>query len=199
MARARKCIAPRCVAAKVNAWSHWTAAMTMRSAVDPSTPQRTMPAADRHLAFLHRLQQRGLGARAGAVDFIGHQKLGEDRSFDKAEGTAAIGQHVQHLGAEDIGRHQVGGELDALAVQPQHRGQRIDQHRLAQSRLADQQRMTARQDRRENLLHHMVLTDEAAFDAGARIGKPRTQGLNLLHQNFIRSHDNALPLLYTRA
>ncbi|MEI9887364.1 MAG: hypothetical protein WDN08_12835 [Rhizomicrobium sp.] len=30
----------------------------------------------RDVALLHRLQQRRLGARAGAVDLVGHQKLG---------------------------------------------------------------------------------------------------------------------------
>jgi hypothetical protein len=35
--------------------------------------------------FLHGLQQRRLRARAGAVDFVGHQELREYRSGDEAE------------------------------------------------------------------------------------------------------------------
>ena len=42
-------------------------------------------AGDGDVVFLHRLQQRRLGARAGAVDLVGHQELGEDRAADEAE------------------------------------------------------------------------------------------------------------------
>jgi hypothetical protein len=34
----------------------------------------------RHLALLHRLQQRGLGLGRRAVDLVGQQQVGEDRA-----------------------------------------------------------------------------------------------------------------------
>ena len=37
-------------------------------------------AGDGDVLLLHRLQQRRLGARAGAVDLVGHQQLGEHRA-----------------------------------------------------------------------------------------------------------------------
>ncbi len=40
--------------------------------------------ADRDVVLLHRLQQRRLGARAGAVDLVGHQELGEDRALARS-------------------------------------------------------------------------------------------------------------------
>ena len=71
-------------------------------------------AGDGDVLLLHRLQQRRLGARAGAVDFVGHQQLGEHRALDEAEGAAAAVALLQHFRAQDVGRHQVGRELDAL-------------------------------------------------------------------------------------
>ena len=42
--------------------------------------QRSRLALDRHLALLHRLEQRRLGLRWGAVDLVGEQDVGEDRA-----------------------------------------------------------------------------------------------------------------------
>ena len=45
-------------------------------------------AGDGDVILLHRLQQRRLGARAGAVDLVGHQQLREDRAGNEAEASA---------------------------------------------------------------------------------------------------------------
>src|SRR6516162_6468037 len=42
-------------------------------------------AGDGNMLFLHRLQQCGLGARAGAIDLVGHQQLRKYRSGDEAK------------------------------------------------------------------------------------------------------------------
>ena len=42
-------------------------------------------AGDRHVMLLHRLKERGLRARARAVDFVGHQELREHGALDEAE------------------------------------------------------------------------------------------------------------------
>ena len=72
-----------------------------------------------NVLLLHRLQQGGLGARAGAVDLVGHQKLREHRTRDEAERAPAGTALVEHLGAQNIGGHQVGRELDALGIEPE--------------------------------------------------------------------------------
>ena len=46
---------------------------------------------------------------------------------------------LQHLGAGDVGRHQVGRELDAAEAQVERIGQRADHQRLGQAGHADQQ------------------------------------------------------------
>ena len=104
-------------------------------------------AGDRDVLFLHRLQQRRLRARRGAVDFVGHQKLREHRPGDEAETALAAGAFLQHLGAENVGRHQVGRELDAPRVEPERDAHGLDQLGLGEAGHADQQPVAAGQDR----------------------------------------------------
>ena len=101
-------------------------------------------ARDRDVLFLHRLQQRGLGARAGAVDFVGHEQLSKHRTGDEAEGALAGTALVEHLGAQNIRRHQVRRELDALGIQTKRDAERLDQLGLGQPGYADQKRVAAR-------------------------------------------------------
>ncbi|KIU01348.1 hypothetical protein QU38_02100, partial [Staphylococcus aureus] len=138
--------------------------------------------------LLHRLQQRRLGARAGTVDLVGHQELREHRTGDKAERAPATGALVQHLGAEDIGRHQVGGELDALGIEPERDAERLDQLGLGKAGDADQQRMSAGQDGHQRVLDHAVLAEDH--------GRDRLLGsANLPRHLFRRADDHVLQFL----
>ena len=71
---------------------------------------------------------------------------------------------LNHFGAGDVGRHQVGRELDAVELERQRVGQRADQQRLGQPGHADQQAMAAGEQRDEQLLDHFVLADDALAD-----------------------------------
>ncbi len=73
-------------------------------------------ALDGHLPLLHGLEQGALGLGGCAVDLVGEQELGEDRSLGQAEGARL---EVEDIGAEDVARHQVGRELDAPEGQTQ--------------------------------------------------------------------------------
>ena len=72
--------------------------------------ERMRRALDRHLAFLHHLEQRGLRLRRRAVDLVGEQQVGEHRPAARGE---LAGRLVVERVAGDVGRHQVGRELDA--------------------------------------------------------------------------------------
>jgi hypothetical protein len=61
--------------------------------------------------FLHRFQQRALRLGRGAVHFIGQHQLREHRTLVELEGA---GVAIEHRDADDVGRQQVAGELDAL-------------------------------------------------------------------------------------
>ena len=70
----------------------------------------------RHLVFLHGLQQRRLGLGRGAVDLIGQDDVGEDRALAQHE---VVLLAVEDVAAGDVAGQQVGRELDALELQPQ--------------------------------------------------------------------------------
>jgi hypothetical protein len=121
-------------------------------------------ACHRNVLLLHRLQQRRLGARARAVDFVGHQELRENRPRNKAKRALARTALVEHLGAENIRRHQIGRELDALRVQPERNAQGVDQLGLGEARHADQERVAAAQDRHQRVFDDALLTEDHRGD-----------------------------------
>ena len=135
-----------------------------------------------HRAFLHRLQQRRLSTGTGTVDLIRHQQLTKDRAGDEPEMARTVIGGIQHFGPQNIRRHQVRRELDAIAMQAHHGRQRLDQSRLAQSRQADQQRMPAAQQRRQSQVHDPLLPDKAAGDRGLGL-------LQLVFQRFDLGHE----------
>ena len=55
------------------------------------------------------------------------------RSRNETEGALACGAFLKHLRTQDVRRHQVGRELDALGVQPQRNAQRFDQLGLGEA------------------------------------------------------------------
>ena len=136
-------------------------------------------AGDRDVLFLHRLQQRRLRARAGAVDFVGHQQLGEDGALEEAERAAPAVAFLQHFRADDVGRHQIGRELDALPVETKDDAQRLDQAGLGKAGHADKQAMPACQQRHQGLIDHFVLAEDDAADAFAHFGEEGRRRLGM--------------------
>ena len=120
--------------------------------------------------FLHRLQQRGLRFRRGAVDFVRQDDVGKKRPFDEYESAAArlIG-FLQNIGAGDVRRHQVRRELDAVELQRHRLGQRVDDGRFGQSRHPHQQPVPARQNADQQLLDDDVLPDDDPGQFGAKL------------------------------
>jgi len=136
--------------------------------------QRVLDAADGDALLLHRLQQGGLGARAGTVDLIGHQQLAEHRAGHEAEAAPPFGL-IQHLAADDVGRHEVGGELDALGRKAEDDAQGLDQPALAQARHADQQDMTARQQCDQGLIDYFLLAEDHPANGGSHLHDTNAQ------------------------
>ncbi len=100
-------------------------------------------ARDRDVLLLHRLEQCGLRARRGAVDLVGHQELREHRTGDEAEIALAAGAFLQHFAAENVGRHQVGRELNAARIEAERDPHRFDQLGLGEAGHADQEAVAA--------------------------------------------------------
>ena len=76
---------------------------------------------DRDRSFLHGFEQRGLRLWRRSVDFVGENDVREDWSLHKhARPFPCCPIFLDHLRAGDVGRHQVGRELDALEVEMQN-------------------------------------------------------------------------------
>jgi hypothetical protein len=67
---------------------------------------------------------------------------------------------VQDLGAGDVGRHQIGRELNPLEAEIQDAGERLDEQRLGKAGHARDQAVAAGEERDEDLIHHLVLSDD---------------------------------------
>ena len=139
-------------------------------------------AGDRDPALLHRLEQGRLGPRAGAVDLVRHQELAEHRTGDEAERPAAGLVLLQHLGPQDVGRHQVRGTLHALVVEPQHDAQRLDQAGLGEAGDADQQDVPAREQGDQGQVDDVLLAEDDAADPVPHHGQAAAQRLDFGQQ-----------------
>ena len=117
-------------------------------------------APDRDLTLLHRFQQRALHFGGGAVDLVGQDEVGEDRPQRNLELTELL---VVDAGADNVGGHQIGRELDALELATDRLRQRLDGHRLGQTRHTFDEQVTAREQRDDHALEQRVLSNDDAL------------------------------------
>jgi hypothetical protein len=111
--------------------------------------------------LLHRLEQRRLRFRWRAVDFVSQHDIAEDRPGREHHlAPAGAGVFLDDVGAGDVGRHQVGGELDAGELQVQHLGEGLDEQCLRQPGDANNQAVAADEQRLEHELDDVTLADD---------------------------------------
>jgi hypothetical protein len=130
-------------------------------------------AADGHLMLLHRFEQRRLGLGRRAVDLVGENHVAEDRAFQELERPQAGGLvFLNDFGAGDVGRHQVGSELNAAELEREGLGQGADHQRLGQPWHADEQAVPFGEHRDQQLFDHLLLADDdlAQLESDAAIG-----------------------------
>ena len=133
--------------------------------------QRMVGAVDGDHPLLHRLQQRRLRLRRGAVDLVGEKNLREDGAFGEGE---AVVREIEQVGAQHIARHQVRRELDAAEVKRQAGGEAAGEHGLGGARHAFDERMafaeqTHQQQIQGGVLPHHGLVD-FRLDGGGEVG-----------------------------
>ena len=100
--------------------------------------------------------------------------LGEDRPVLELEDPLAVGRLHDDVRADDVGRHQVGRELDAVEVQVERLGQRADQQRLAQAGHAFEQGVAADEQAGQHAVDDVVVADDHLADLG--LGPARRRG-----------------------
>src|SRR4051794_23347118 len=132
-------------------------------------------AVHRNLVLIHRLKQRTLCFRRGAVDLVGQHDLGDYRAGSKLELAALL---VEDRDTGDIGRQQVGRELDALKRAADRARDRLRQHSLAGARYIFQQHMAFADQRDQHQLNRLTLADNYFFDIR---GDPIDRLFDILH------------------
>ena len=111
--------------------------------------------------FFHGLQERRLGFGRRSVDFVGEEQVRKHRTLTENElGASRVPNH----GAGDIGRHEVGGELDARHVDVERARQRSHEERLGHARHALEQGMPAGDESDDETGDRSVLTDDGLAD-----------------------------------
>ena len=118
---------------------------------------------DGDLALLHRLEQRRLGLRRGAVDLVGEHDVGEHPAGPELE---LVGGAVPDRHAGDVGRQEVGGELDALAGAADRAGDRLGQRGLADARDVLDEEVPLGQHAHEGEVDGVALALDHSFDIG---------------------------------
>ena len=88
---------------------------------------------------------------------------------------------MDHFRAGDVRRHEIGRELDAIEIQRQGIGQGANHQRLGQSGHSDQQGVSAREERDQQLLDHVVLSDDDLTQFGGNALRRRVQLAHHLH------------------
>jgi len=89
----------------------------------------------------------------------------EDRTFRKLE-YASAGRVIflQELRAGDVARHEVGRELHAREAQVERLRDRLHEQRLREPWNTDEQDVAAREQRRDEVVHDLVLSNDAPPD-----------------------------------
>ncbi len=128
--------------------------------------ERVDLAADGDRVLLHRLEQRRLRLGGGAVDLVGEDDLREDRPALKFEDPFAVGAFHDDVRADDVGGHQVGGELDPVEIERECIGQRPHQKGLSQSGNALEERVAPDEQACQDAVDDLVVTDDDLADLG---------------------------------
>jgi hypothetical protein len=120
--------------------------------------QHVSLAADRHLLLLHRLQQGGLHLGGRAIDLVGEQDVREQGT---AHGPKLAGPLVEDHRADDVGRQQIGRELNPLERGANHLSQRAHREGLGEAGDAFQQDVPTGEEPHEQALDHCLLPHDA--------------------------------------
>ena len=86
----------------------------------------------------------------------------------KRKARAPSGADVHDLGAEDVGGHQVGRELDAGRRETEHGAEGLDQLGLGEAGNADEEAVTAGEDGDEGAVDDGLLAVDDLADRGPR-------------------------------
>ena len=107
--------------------------------------------------FLHRLQHGRLRLGRRPVDLVRQTDLRENRSFLELENAFPVGRFQHQVGPQNVGGHQVRGELNTVEVEVERRGQGSNQQCLAEPGNAFEQAMPSHEQTGQHAVHDIVV------------------------------------------
>jgi hypothetical protein len=126
--------------------------------------------------LLHRLQQRGLRLRRRTVDLVRQHDVPEHGPVHELEEPPPGGVVLlEQLGAGDVARHQVGRELHARELEIERLRHGLHEQGLRETRHADEQCVTPRQNGRDEVVHDLALPHDSARDLLVQRGARRSE------------------------
>jgi hypothetical protein len=118
--------------------------------------------------FLHGFEKSGLSFRRRAIDFVGENDVREHGTFRENERALPwLICLLQNIGAGDVGRHEVGRELNAAETERHHLRKGIDDGGFREAGNAHEQTVAARENTNEQSLDDEILADNDLGDFGA--------------------------------
>ena len=137
------------------------------------------------LLLLHGLEEGGLNLGGSAVDFVGKEEVGENgASF----GGKFLGSRVVDVGADNVGRKEIGGELDSPEVGRESLSQSSDGEGLGESGETFDEKVVSGEKTDEHAIDEVVLPDEDACDFLPERCYEGGVGLDFCGE-FFRSHE----------
>ena len=122
-------------------------------------------AVDRHLAFFHRFEQCRLRFGRRAIDFVGENEIREDRAVPQRK---CAGARIEDRGTDDVGRHQVGRELDAPKTDAEQPREDAHEQRFRRTGHAFEQQVSAGEQCNERAQRRAFVPRHHAFETGAQ-------------------------------
>ena len=132
--------------------------------------------------LLHCFEQRRLGFRRCAVDFVRENDVGENRAANKDKRAfPGLIRFLENVRAGNVRGHQVRRKLDAIELQRHDLRQRIDDHRLRQSRHAHEQAVASGKNTNQQSFDDLFLADDDFAHLGANLAVKLPQFINGAH------------------
>src|ERR1041384_59793 len=129
---------------------------------------------NRNLTLLHSFKQCRLSFWRSSIYLISKKQVREDRPVPKSE---SGGAHIENIGPGDVCGHEVGRKLNTSEIGTDRTSKHFYQQGFCSARNAFDQSMSFGEQRYENLLDHLVLSDDGLGYLALQVGNGCTNRL----------------------
>ena len=140
-------------------------ARVLRGEKNEGLRKREGVSVDGDIPFTHRLEQRGLRSGRGAIELVGQNDIGKDRTFVKDE---LVSRRVENLDADDVGGQEIARTLDPAHLEPQHFRDGFDDGRFSHPGNVFQKNVIGGKHRAHECVHQRFFALEKSDQRSAK-------------------------------